>query len=300
MITQPPIFLERFVDDGFELGGKLRVQTHRRQRRLVQDRVEQRRRRRPLERLRAGAHLVEDHAKGKQIGARVERLPERLLRRHVRNRAERRARAGQVALRRGRRRRGQGGFGRRLEVRQHLRQTEVEHLGVTAPGHEDVGRLDVAMDDARSVRGVERVGNLDPKLDQLFERHRPVADPVFQRLAFEKLHRDEPLPAVLADLVNRADVRMVQRRRGARLAHEAVGRGAIAGQLIGQELQRDVTAKQKVLGAIDDAHSAAAEHLENAIVRDSLADHRFATAAYTVSARCPAGPCARARTRVPV
>jgi serine/threonine protein kinase len=31
------------------------------------------------------------------------------------------------------------------------------------------------------------------------------------RPAFQQLHRDEPVPVLLADLINRADIRMVQR-----------------------------------------------------------------------------------------
>jgi hypothetical protein len=51
-----------------------------------------------------------------------------------------------------------------LRLRQHaLCQPEVKHLGVSPACHEDVGRLDVAMDDAGLVRGIERVGNLGPE-----------------------------------------------------------------------------------------------------------------------------------------
>ena len=40
-------------------------------------------------------------------------------------------------------------------------QTEVENLGVSALGHEDVGRLNVAMDDALGMCGVEAAGDLN-------------------------------------------------------------------------------------------------------------------------------------------
>ena len=43
----------------------------------------------------------------------------------------------------------------------YFRQSEIEYLGVTALGHEDIGGLDVAMHDAFGMRGVQCVGDLD-------------------------------------------------------------------------------------------------------------------------------------------
>jgi len=48
----------------------------------------------------------------------------------------------------------------RVEGTQQLRQSELENLGPAMFRHEDVRRLDVTMDDALLVRGVQRVGNL--------------------------------------------------------------------------------------------------------------------------------------------
>ena len=48
-----------------------------------------------------------------------------------------------------------------------LGQSEIENLGVPALGDENVRGLDVAVDDAFGVRGVERIGNLDGEREQL-------------------------------------------------------------------------------------------------------------------------------------
>ena len=54
-----------------------------------------------------------------------------------------------------------------------LREAEVEHLHLAAPGEEDVRRLDVAMQDAFGVRGVQRVGDLRADVEHRFEIERP-------------------------------------------------------------------------------------------------------------------------------
>ena len=48
--------------------------------------------------------------------------------------------------------------------RSYLRQTEVQNLRLAPRGHEDVRRLDVAVDDALGVRRVQPVGNLNAQV----------------------------------------------------------------------------------------------------------------------------------------
>jgi hypothetical protein len=54
---------------------------------------------------------------------------------------------------------------------------------VTAFGDKNVRRLDVAMDDALGMRGVQSVGNLDGERNQSLIVERPSGDAVFQGLA---------------------------------------------------------------------------------------------------------------------
>ena len=169
---------------------------------------------------------------------------------------------------------------RRLRVavgaRRRLGQPEVQDLGLLALGDEDVGRLDVAVQDAARVRGVERVGNLHGQPQQQADLERASVDLARQRAALEQLHRDERAALVLVHLVDGADVGMVQRRGRARLAQEALGRLRIVRAVLRQELQRHAAGQLDVLGQIHDAHAAGAERVEDAIVRDGLADHRIA------------------------
>ena len=100
------------------------------------------------------------------------------------------------------------------------------------------------------------------EVEQLVGRQRPAVDAVLQRLALEQLHRDEGPAAVVADFVDGADVRVVQRRGGARFALESRQRLRVARPLVGQELQGHRPVQARVLGPVDDAHAATAELLQ--------------------------------------
>ncbi len=155
----------------------------------------------------------------------------------------------------------------------HFRQAEVEYLRLAAPGDENIRRLDVAVNDAAGVGSVERVGDFDAPVEQQIERHRTAFDAMFERLALEELHRDE-VPAIgFVNFVDRADIRVIQGRGGAGLPLEPFERLPVLRQVFRQEFQRHQAAQLRVLGLVDDAHAAATELFENAVVGDCLADH---------------------------
>ena len=112
-----------------------------------------------------------------------------------------------------------------------------------------------------------------PSSSSALKLERPAPDPVGERLALEQLHRDEVLPLVLVDLVDRADPGVIERRGRPRLALEALERAGLLGHLHGQELERHVAAELGVLGLVHDAHAAAAELRGDPVVGDGLADH---------------------------
>ena len=106
-----------------------------------------------------GGHLVQDRAKGEQVAARIEFLGANLFRRHIGYGAHRSAAIGEGLFQ------GRAVAAGTLGL-ENLDQSEVEDLGVTARGDENVGRLDVAMHNASGMRGVQRVGDLDGKRKQ--------------------------------------------------------------------------------------------------------------------------------------
>ena len=99
-------------------------------------------------------------------------------------------------------------------------------------------------------------------------------DSVLQRGAFEILHDDKGAAILLADIVNGADVRVIQRRRGSSLAAKATQRVRVASQFVRQELHRDNPMEPLVLRLVHDAHPARADLLENAVMGRGPADQR--------------------------
>ena len=61
------------------------------------------------------------------------------------------------------------------------------------------------------------IGYLDAIAKDIFDREAASRDQAIEGLSLDQLHRDVGLPVGLPDVMDRADVRMVQRRRRARL-----------------------------------------------------------------------------------
>ena len=90
-----------------------------------------------------------------------------------------------------------------------------------ALGHEQICGFDVAVDDALGMSRRQRVGNLDGHLEEMLQFHRAIPDTVLQRLPIKKFHSDKASAILFANFVDRANVGMVQRRRGASFTTEA-------------------------------------------------------------------------------
>src|SRR5204863_8523849 len=96
--------------------------------------------------------------------------------------------------------------------RSDLRQPEVENLSMPSLRNEDVRWLDVTVHDASRMRGVQRIGDLDSEREHGFHILWLPCDLRLQSHSIQKLHHDERLMSVLSNLVNGADVGMIQGR----------------------------------------------------------------------------------------
>src|SRR5262245_7088972 len=91
--------------------------------------------------------------------------------------------------------------------------------------------------------------------------------------AIHALHRDEDLPVVLIDVVNGADVSVTERRNRVGLPAEPPHRVGIISQLIWKKFERNFAPQPRILGFIDDAHTAGAELAGDLIMANPAAEH---------------------------
>src|SRR5208282_269216 len=97
-------------------------------------------------------------------------------------------------------------------------------------------------------------------------------DAVLQGQPVKKLHGDERLPVLLADVMNRANVGVVQGGSGSCFATETLQGLRVLRDLVGEKLQGDETMQPGVLSFIDHAHAPAAELAHYAIMGDRSAN----------------------------
>ena len=199
----------------------------------------------------AREHLVKNRAETEKIGAVVGVLSLHLLRRHVADRTHHHAGLGL---------RGQGrGVGRNCALRAgELGQTEVQNLHPTVARDKNILRLQIAVDDSLLMRRRQTTRNLLGVFGGFAHRQRPGTQPLAQCLTLQKLGDHVGRAFVLAKIVHRQNVRMIQRSRGLRLLLKAPQPLGIAGETHRQDLDRDLAVEASVAGAIDLAHAAGA------------------------------------------
>ena len=200
-----------------------------------------------LERESPRQHFVEHDARGVDVRARVRAVAPRLLGRHVVHRAERllRERVGGV---------GEAG------------DAEVSDLDAAVAKHHDVLRLDVAVDDVVTVGHGERLGNLGANLGNLLAVEGAVLlDAALEVGAAQVLHDDVVRVAVLAPVIDRDDVRALQRCRGLGLLLEARRKRGVVGVLRQHRLDSHGAAQDLVLSAVDRGHAAGANPVLNLV-----------------------------------
>ena len=210
-----------------------------------------------IERPAAGQHLVGDHAERVDIGGGRDVFAAHLLRRGIGQRAEEERGIGQPRL-----------VARRL----HRGQAEVDHLvdalARLVAMRDDVGGLEVAMGDAAIVRELQRGGDGVEDRGDARRRHRrrrarspragwgrsAAPSPGTGWLALSKPKSRRP---TMLGWRSWAQARLSRRKRS-RDSGGASGVACIT-------LMRDVVAEVHAAGAVDVAHAAGAERVEDLV-----------------------------------
>ncbi len=164
-------------------------------------------------------HFIEHQAKRKQIRARVQVFSAHLLGRHVRDGAKSGARAREIWI--GAHCGAASRDGLADILRHQLRQTKIEDFSLAALGDKNIRGLDVAMNDALAVGGVEGIGDVNSDPEQHVERHRLAVDAMLERHALQQFHGDERHAGVFVNVEDRADAGVIESGGCLRLALES-------------------------------------------------------------------------------
>ena len=95
------------------------------------------------------------------------------------------------------------------------------------------------------------------------EGQRATADALRQRLAFDELHHQVGQLALPADVIERADVGVIELGNGVRFVIEAVAEPGIGREHRRHDFDRDNPIEARVLGPIDFAHAALADERQD-------------------------------------
>ena len=98
---------------------------------------------------------------------------------------------------------------------------------------------------------------------------------MLERAPFQKFHGDEGAAAIFADIVNRADVGMIQRGGGLCFALKTLERLRIVFKFRRQKFQRHRAVQLGVFRFVNDTHASAAKSFEHAEMQDRSAGQRF-------------------------
>jgi hypothetical protein len=133
--------------------------------------------------------------------------------------------------------------------------------------------LGVSVDDAFCVRGIERIRNLNRERQKYFCLQWPPRNAVPECHTIQKLHRDECLPVLIVNFVDRADVWMIQGGRSFGFALETAQGLWVFGYVVWQEFEGNEAIERDVLCFVHHTHAATAELLDDAIVRYDFPKH---------------------------
>ena len=137
---------------------------------------------------------------------------------------------------------------------QQFGQAEIEELDRPISRDQNVGGLQVAVQDAAIVSGFQCARDLDRLADRFGCRDRTA-----QRRAVDVLEHEIARP----DVVQLADVRMVKGRDRPRFVFESTQAIRVIGHRRGENLHGDCAIKPRVAGFVDLAHPARAKERDD-------------------------------------
>ena len=161
-----------------------------------------------------------------------------------------------------------------------LREPEVRQVDVVgavrarARVEQHVGGLHVAMHEAARMGRIQRDRDLREDADRVRRVQAAALQALLQVTPLDVAHGDEEEALGRPGLVDRDDVRMVDRCGQLRLAQEAVAERLVLGEAGSEQLERNPPLEPQILGQVDDAHPAEAQQRLDPIAGELGADPR--------------------------
>ena len=141
----------------------------------------------------------------------------------------------------------------------HLGQTEVGDAHLTQGVQEDVGGLDVAVEDALVMGVLQGIADLLDDLDRLAGGERGVADEFLEVGAVHELHEEVEQVIPLAEVEDGDDVGMLEPCQGLRFTLEAQGEVGVMLRGAGEDLERHIAIEPGLPGVIHGTHASSSE-----------------------------------------
>ena len=130
------------------------------------------------------------------------------------------------------------------------------------------------MYEAAPVGRIQCARHLREDSDRVRRVQTAASEPLFQVTPLDVAHGDEEEVVGRPSLVDRDDVRMVDRSGQLGLAQEAVTERFVLGEAGSQQLERNPPLEPQILGQVDDAHAAPAQQRLDPVAGELGADPR--------------------------
>ena len=128
------------------------------------------------------------------------------------------------------------------------------------------------MHEAACVGRIEGARHLGKDPGRIRRVEATVLEAFLQVTPLHVAHGDEEDVLGRPSLIDRDDVRMIDRRGQLRLAQEAVTERLVLGEAGSEQLERNPPLEPQILGQVDDAHAAQAEQRHDPIAGELGAD----------------------------
>ena len=174
-----------------------------------------------------------------------------------------------------------------LGRRDSFRQSKIHQLGARL-GQHDVAGFQIAVDHASAMRLVQSFADLNAELQHLRQRQRAFAQAVGKSFAFEKLHDQIVSSILMANIVQSADVGMIQRRNRPCLALKALP-GFGRREMRRKNLNRNRAIEAGVARAVNLAHAACTDGGDDFIGAELCARSEWHRVGVIIYGRLPWG-----------